>query len=353
MDEFATQLISWFYRFGRHNLPWQADLTPYRVWVSEIMLQQTQVVTVIPYFNRFMEKFPSVEKLAAAELDDVLMLWAGLGYYARARNLYRAANLITADKKDSFPKTIEELMALPGIGRSTAGAIVAIAYDKRAPILDGNVKRVLARYHAVEGWPEQAAVKKKLWELSEKHTPTNRVADYTQAVMDLGATVCVRAQPHCGECPMNEKCVARKRNLQEFIPGRKPHKKRPRREVRMLLVEDAQQRVLLEKRATKGIWGGLYSLPELPVEEDPSLWCDRNLGLQPYTQTAMKTLDHSFTHFDLSIHPLLVRVSNVSCETLAQEGWLWYNPTEEIQVGVASPVAILLRSLLSTEEQKK
>jgi A/G-specific adenine glycosylase len=353
VNEFATQLISWFNRFGRHDLPWQTDITPYRVWVSEIMLQQTQVVTVIPYFNRFMEKFPSVEVLAAAELDDVLVLWAGLGYYARARNLYRAANLITTNKNNSFPKTIEGLMALPGIGRSTAGAIVAIAYGKHAPILDGNVKRVLARYYAVEGWPEQTAVKKQLWELSEKSTPTNRVADYTQAVMDLGATVCMRARPRCDECPVNGSCVARKRDLQEFIPGRKPRKKRPRREIRMLLVEDSQQRILLEKRALKGIWGGLYSLPELPAREDPSLWCDRNLGVQADTQTVLKTLDHSFTHFDLSIHPLLVRVSNISCETLAQEGWLWYNPTEEIQVGVASPVAILLRSLLSTEEQKK
>ena len=353
MDDFATQLISWFRRFGRHDLPWQADPTPYRVWVSEIMLQQTQVATVIPYFNRFIKKLPSVEALATAELDEVLKLWAGLGYYARARNLHKSAKLITDDENSFFPKTLEELMSLPGIGRSTAGAIVAMAYKKRAPILDGNVKRVLARYHAVEGWPEKTTIKKRLWELSEKHTPAYKIADYTQAVMDLGATVCTRAQPRCGECPVNEKCVSRQRDLQEVIPGRKPRKKRVRREVRMLLIEDSQQSVLLEKREAKGIWGGLYSLPELPASEDPELWCSQNLGLQIDTQIAMKKIDHSFTHFDLSIYPLLTRISNTSCATLAQKGQLWYNPAEEIQVGVASPVAILLKSLLRKRKMKR
>ena len=353
MDDFSRKLINWFNQSGRHDLPWQVDPTPYRVWVSEIMLQQTQVATVIPYFNRFIKKLPSVEALATATLDEVLKLWAGLGYYARARNLHKSAKLIIDDENGSFPKTLEELMSLPGIGRSTAGAIVAMAYKKRAPILDGNVKRVLARYHAVEGWPEQTTVKKRLWELSEKHTPVHKIANYTQAVMDLGATLCTRAQPRCEECPVNVKCVSRQRGLQKIIPGRKPRKKRVHREVRMLLIEDSQQRVLLEKREANGIWGGLYSLPELAASEDPELWCYQNLGLQIDTQIPMKKIDHSFTHFDLSIYPLLTRISDTSCAALVKKGQLWYNPVEEIQVGVSTPVAILLKSLLIKRNIKR
>ncbi|MBH97695.1 MAG: A/G-specific adenine glycosylase [Rhodospirillaceae bacterium] len=350
MDKFPIQLISWFEKFGRHDLPWQKNRTPYSVWVSEVMLQQTQVATVIPFFKRFMRELPTVKSLAAAELDEVLALWAGLGYYARARNLHKAANLLVKDNNGHFPQTVKELMELPGIGRSTAGAIVAIAYNQQASILDGNVKRVLSRYHAVEGWPDKTDVKKKLWGLSEKHTPTDRVAEFTQALMDLGATVCLRTNPRCIECPVNSHCVARQKNLQNTIPGKKPKKKRLSRKICMLLIEDVHKRILLEKRSTNGIWGGLYSLPELSVGQDPVEWCKKTLGLKITSQKVMQKMNHSFTHFDLNIHPLLVRLDDVSCQMVDHDDRLWYNPAEDIQVGVASPVATLLKSLQSTGE---
>ena len=350
MGAFAAQLIAWFEEFGRHDLPWQTDRTAYRVWVSEIMLQQTQVATVIPYFTRFMQRFPSVETLAAADLDDVLALWAGLGYYARARNLHRAANLVVDVHEGVLPTSIAELIGLPGVGRSTAGAIMSLASGRRAPILDGNAKRVLARYHAVEGWPGQAAVQKRLWELADRHTPEDRVADYTQAIMDLGATVCSRSQPRCKECPVSGDCSAEKAGLQETFPARRPRRERPRREVRMLLVSDPEQRVLLAKRPASGIWGGLYSLPELADGEDPCWWCDRHLGATVDGQTAMRTLNHAFTHFDLAIQPLSIQLATSPRSLMDRGEWLWYNPAHEIEVGVASPVAVLLKSLRNSEE---
>ena len=350
MDEFAAPLIAWFEEFGRRDLPWQTDRSPYRVWVSEIMLQQTQVATVIPYFSRFMERFPTVEALAGAELDDVLALWAGLGYYARARNLHRAANFVVDTHQGVFPTSIEGLMALPGVGRSTAGAILALSCDKRAPILDGNAKRVLARYHAVEGWPGHSAVNKRLWSLAERHTPVARAADYTQAIMDLGATVCVRIRPRCEQCPVSTDCKARIAGLQDAVPGARPKRKRPRREVHMLVVSDPERRVLLAKRPPAGIWGGLYSLPELADGEDPGLWCDRNLGAVVQRQTALERVDHSFTHFDLCIRPLLIRLATSPRSLMDRKEWLWYNPAHEIEVGVAAPVAVLLKTLRAQEE---
>lgn len=350
MDEFPAQLIAWFEEAGRHDLPWQTDRSPYRIWVSEIMLQQTQVTTVIPYFMRFMERFPSVEVLAGADLDDVLALWAGLGYYARARNLHRAAGFVMETHEGTFPTSIEGLMTLPGVGRSTAGAILALALDRRAPILDGNVKRVLARYHAVEGWPGQAAVQKQLWTFAERHTPDERVADYTQSIMDLGATVCVRNQPHCERCPVSIDCRSRIAGLQHTVPGPRPRRERRRREVRMLIVSDPEQRVLLARRPASGIWGGLYSLPELADGEDPKSWCDRYLGAAVDRQAPMDSVDHAFTHFDLSIQPLLIELAASPRSLMDREEWLWYNPAHEMEVGVAAPIAALLESLRVSEE---
>lgn len=350
MDTFAAQLIAWFGEFGRRDLPWQSDRTAYRVWVSEIMLQQTQVATVIPYFNRFIGHFPSVEMLAGAKLDDVLALWAGLGYYARARNLHRAANSVMDVHKGVFPTSIEELMELPGIGRSTSGAISSLAFGKRAPILDGNVKRVLSRYHAVKGWPGKSAVQKKLWALADQHTPQDRIADYTQAIMDFGAIVCTRKKPRCQRCPVRQGCRAKDLGLQESIPSARPRRERPQRQVCMLLVRDPKRRVLLTKRPAKGIWGGLYSFPELVSGEDPCGWCDQYLGVEVDSQTVMKTLDHPFTHFDLSIKPLLVRLATSPRPSKDRDQWFWYNPARKMEVGVASPVAVLLKSLKSAEE---
>ncbi len=349
MDSFAIGLIAWFESFGRHDLPWQNDPTPYRVWVSEIMLQQTQVLSVVPYFERFTTAFPSVKSLAEAELDDVLSLWAGLGYYARARNLHEAAGLVMDVHDGVFPSSLEGLMDLPGVGRSTAGAILALACAKRAPILDGNAKRVLARYHGVQGWSGRSAIQKRLWEHAEQHTPRARVAEYTQAIMDLGATICTRTRPRCDDCPVSANCHAQRNGLQETLPASRPRRVRPRREVRMLLVTDLEQRVLLAKRPVSGIWGGLYSLPELEDGEDPRGWCDQHLGASVDAEKTMTTVNHAFTHFDLSIRPLQIRLATAPRCVMDRE-WLWYDPAHEIEVGVASPIALLLKSLPNCEE---
>ena len=343
MKPFAERLLAWFDLHGRRGLPWQIDRTPYRVWVSEIMLQQTQAATAAPYFMRFMAAFPAVDELAAAELDRVLGYWAGLGYYARARNLHAAARKVVRDFAGEFPATVEGLMGLPGVGRSTAGAIMALAYGKRAPILDGNARRVLARYEAVEGWAGRAAVQKALWAHAEKHTPHRKVAEYTQAMMDLGATLCTRTRPRCGECPLTADCKARIRGLQAILPTPRPRRARPQRNVRMLLITNADREVLLEKRPPSGIWGGLYSLPELAAEDDPRSWCRRHLGVVVTGHMAGTPLKHGFSHFDLMIHPLEVRLDAEASALMDRDGWLWYNPEQEARVGVAAPIAVLLK----------
>ena len=279
MRPFAERLLAWFADHGRHDLPWQRDPSPYGVWVSEIMLQQTQVATVIPYYERFMARFPDLAALAEAPLDEVLAHWSGLGYYARARNLHRAARQAMAEHGGRLPETIDALQALPGIGRSTAGAILSLALGQRHPILDGNVKRVLARHAAVAGWPGKAAVQRTLWELAEARTPRRRVADYNQAMMDLGATLCTRARPACERCPVAADCRAREQGLQTDYPGPRPRRELPERQVQMLLVRDPQGRVLLERRPPQGVWGGLWCLPELATEADPLARC-RERGLR-------------------------------------------------------------------------
>ncbi|HET8551115.1 MAG TPA: A/G-specific adenine glycosylase, partial [Gammaproteobacteria bacterium] len=261
--DFAPRLLAWFASHGRHALPWQREPTPYRVWVSEIMLQQTQVATVIPYFKRFMARFPDLATLAAAPLDDVLALWSGLGYYARARNLHRAAQSAVAEYGGELPASLDELMAFPGIGRSTAGAILSLSRGQRHPILDGNVKRVLARFHAIAGWPGDKRVADRLWEFAESHTPVADCAAYTQAIMDFGATVCTRRNPACDICPMSANCEAYALGRQHDFPAPRARRGYPERNVRVLVIE-AEGAVLLEKRPPTGIWGGLWSLPELP-----------------------------------------------------------------------------------------
>ena len=342
MTALSSRLLAWFDEHGRHDFPWQHARTPYSVWVSEIMLQQTQVGTVIPFYERFMRRFPTIAALAAAPLDDVLKLWAGLGYYARARNLWRAALSVVAEHGGELPTTFDELHALPGIGRSTAGAILAQAHGQRWPILDGNVKRALARYHAVGGWPGLPAVANELWRLSEGHTPRERVADYTQAIMDLGATVCTRARPACTVCPLADDCAAARGGTQALHPAPRPKRERSQRRVAVLVVRARDGRVLLERRPASGIWGGLYSLPELPAEDSPRDWCARMLGVAVAAERVLEIIEHAFTHFDLDLEPRLLELDVEPATIMDRDDWHWCKPGAKLDVGVPAPVAALL-----------
>ena len=340
----AADLLKWFDEHGRKDLPWQQNPTPYRVWVSEIMLQQTQVATVIPYYERFMQRLPSVGALADAPLDDVLHLWSGLGYYARARNLHSAAIEIRDRHGGEFPTEFDDVVALPGIGRSTAGAILSLALGQRQPILDGNVKRVLARYHAVAGWPGRTAVANALWEHADRHTPVERVAAYTQAIMDLGATVCVRSNPECERCPLTDGCAARAADSIEDYPGRKPKKAKPVRTTVMVLAHDGSE-LYLERRPSAGIWGGLWSLPELADERDIGGWCENTLGVAVAAVNKGALLRHSFSHYDLDITPFEVRLAGASRKVADPSDALWYSLANPQSVGLAAPIKTLIHTL--------
>jgi A/G-specific adenine glycosylase len=306
------------------------------------MLQQTQVGTVIPFYRRFMRRFPTVTALAAAPLDDVLSAWAGLGYYARARNLWKAACIVAAEHGGRVPKSFDALHALPGIGRSTAGAILAQALGSRWPILDGNVKRVLARYHGVAGWPGKPSVADELWQHAESHTPHERVADYTQAIMDLGATLCTRSRPACTACPLASDCAAADAGAQALYPTQRPKRRRTQRHVAVLVVRDPEGRVLLERRPATGIWGGLYSLPELPADDSPREWCARMLGAAVAAERALRVIEHAFTHFDLDLQPRLLELAGAPSVVADRDDWHWCRPGAKLDVGVPAPVAALL-----------
>jgi A/G-specific adenine glycosylase len=347
-DRFQDLVMRWYDRHGRHDLPWQHPRSPYRVWLSEIMLQQTQVKTVIPYFQRFVERFPDVETLAAASEDEVLHLWTGLGYYARARNLLKCARVLVERHRGEFPATVEALEQLPGIGRSTAGAIVSISRDLPAAILDGNVKRVLARYGAIPGWPGETAVHRQLWALAERLTPETRCADYSQAMMDLGATLCTRSRPACDLCPLEDSCAARAAGTQAEFPGKKPRKALPVRATTMLLIRDPQRQVFLNRRPAEGVWGGLWSFPEVDDEADAGPFCLDRFGLEPAAIEAWSPLRHTFSHYHLDIQPLLLSLPRTPDRVMEGEGQLWYNRSNPEQIGLAAPVARLIRML---EEQ--
>ncbi len=347
MSEFATALLAWHETNGRPGLPWQTNPSPYRVWVSEIMLQQTQVATVAPYFDRFMDRFPNVKSLAAADLDEVLHLWSGLGYYARARNLHRAANVIHEKYDDTFPKEFAEVQSLPGIGRSTAGAILALSANKRCPILDGNVKRVLARYHAVAGWPGTSAVENTLWELAEAHTPHLSVARYTQAIMDLGATVCTRSRPDCVACPLEQTCRARIMNCQAHFPEAKPGRDKPVRATRMLLLSNRSGQVLLERRPPQGIWGGLWSFPEFETAGEIDEWCRVNMGRSLTSVTEHKAFRHTFSHYHLDITPVSAKLAGEPSRIADGDNRIWIDVGQPARVGLAAPVTKLLSELCS------
>ena len=337
---FQQRLLAWFDQNGRKDLPWQKDITPYRVWLSETMLQQTQVSTVIPYFNRFVERFSDIATLAEAPVDDVLHHWSGLGYYARARNLHKTARLIF--EKGYFPDTLEALIELPGIGRSTAGAILSIAFNKSHPILDGNVKRVLARFKAIAGWPGVSSVNKELWELSSRFTPSSRVADYTQAIMDLGATLCTRSNPSCTDCPLNTDCLARTTNTVFAFPGAKPIKILPAKRLVFLMLRDDSGRTLLEKRPPAGIWGGLWSLPEFDDVESATHWCQaQNIPL--IHQQSLPTQRHTFSHYHLDFTPLLVKTDNPTNNVMEANRTVWYKADQIIEIGLPAPIKLLLQ----------
>lgn len=345
-EAFDHKVLVWFKDHGRKDLPWQRDPTPYRVWVSEIMLQQTQVNTVIPYYQRFMARFPDVVSLADAPPDAVLHLWSGLGYYARARNLHKAAQQVRDRHGGVFPDTFEDVAALPGVGRSTAGAILSLALGQHHAILDGNVKRVLARCFAVAGWPGQSAVLARLWELSETLTPAEGVAEFNQAMMDLGATVCTRARPACGACPLAADCVARAQGNPAAYPGKKPRKDLPVRQVRMLLIRDPAGQVLLEQRPPTGIWGGLWGLPELAMGDDPLAWVRERFGQSPAAQQSLPDRRHTFSHFHLDIAPLQILLPEPGWLALEGPDRVWYNPAQPDARGLAAPVSRLLDEIL-------
>jgi len=345
-EQFAPRLLKWFGVQGRHTLPWQVNPTPYRVWVSEVMLQQTQVATVIPYYARFMTRFPEIDALAAAPLDEVLHLWTGLGYYARARNLQACAKVLAAQYGGDFPNTLEALMALPGIGRSTAGAILALSRGMRHPILDGNAKRVLARVFGIAGDPSSKPVLEALWRQADACTPRREVAAYTQAIMDLGATVCTRARPACTLCPMNTACIAALEGRQRELPGRKSRRDRPWREATLLIAQFGSKdssAVLLERRPMSGLWGGLWSPPQFANESEALAWCAREFGAANESQ-ALSPIDHAFTHFDLRLKPLLVR-GHRATDVLDGDERLWYRLDAPPRVGLPQPILQLFERL--------
>ncbi len=344
MDEFPQALTRWFADHGRKDLPWQQDASPYRVWVSEIMLQQTQVATVIPYYQRFMASFPDVLALADAERDAVMHHWSGLGYYARARNLHKAAAIVRDCHDGQFPVVFDDVIALPGIGPSTAGAILSLSLGQRHAILDGNVKRVLARYFCIEGWPGMKSVSDLLWERARENTPLELVGEYNQAMMDLGATVCVRSNPHCSSCPLQANCIALKAGRVSEIPGRKPKKEKPLRQTCMLIACNGRE-LFLERRPTSGIWGGLWSFPELSAIEDAREWCQKRLATQPKSVDQLATIRHRFSHFDLDIVPIVVRVDDASSTVADDEDSHWYCLDEPSPLGLAAPVQKIMNTL--------
>ena len=351
LPEFAARLIAWQQTHGRHDLPWQGgdigDLDPYPIWLSEIMLQQTQVETVIPYFSRFLARFPDLASLAAAADDAVMARWAGLGYYSRARNLHAAAKRIAAEHGGRFPEHLDAIQALPGIGRSTAAAIAAFAFGQRRAILDGNVKRVLARLFAVEGWPGEKAVENRLWQLAEALMaeallPEPGIRAYTQGLMDLGATVCTRSRPRCDDCPFSDDCLANRLGRQAELPGARPRKIQPSRSTAMLVLVHAGE-VLLEKRPPSGIWGGLWRLPESPAAGDPAE-AATGLGFRVEEAQPLPAFVHGFTHFRLHIQPWLLQVARPLAA--GEPGRLWL-PLDDLD-GAALPTPVR-RILLNLE----
>jgi A/G-specific adenine glycosylase len=347
---FSRLVLEWYHAFGRKTLPWQLEKSPYKVWLSEVMLQQTQVTTVIPYFQRFINRFPHVQALAAAPLDEVLHLWTGLGYYARARNLHKAAQTIVTLHNGRFPECFDDIQALSGVGRSTAGAILSLALNQHYPILDGNVKRVLARCFAVDEWPGEKKVENQLWQISHHVTPAQETGPFNQAMMDLGAMVCTRSKPKCNLCPLQSGCQANLDGNWQQFPGKKPKKSLPEKTTWMLMLQYGSQ-VWLEQRPPVGLWGGLYCFPQFDTTESLDSWLKKSAfsADKPQQLTAFR---HTFSHFHLDIVPIWINVSEMS-HCMDEGVGLWYNLARPPEVGLAAPVERLLTQLAKSSPQPR
>jgi A/G-specific adenine glycosylase len=342
---FSEQLLAWYDVHGRKDLPWQQNPTPYEVWLSEIMLQQTQVSTVIPYYLRFTEQFPTVSHLANADVDNVLSLWTGLGYYARARNLHKAAKYIVENHDAKLPDNLEQLMALPGIGRSTAGAIMTLGFHQNYPILDGNVKRVLTRFFAIEGWPSKKEIENRLWLEAERLLPDKRIANYIQAQMDLGATLCTRSRPRCNDCPLQMDCRAYAQGNPTKFPTPKPKKATPIKYTNWIIVLNDKNEVLLTKRPATGIWGGLWTFPEVIDATTIRDYCSTNLSLSVDAISELTPFQHVFSHFKLNIQPFVIRTKHISNAVNENNVVNWYKIDNALTLGLPAPVKTVLTSL--------
>ena len=340
MNDFSNKLITWQKQHGRHGLPWQGTRDAYRIWLSEIMLQQTQVATVIPYYARFLARFPSLAELAAASEDDVLTLWSGLGYYSRGRNLLRAARIVAEKFNGEFPRDFDDILALPGVGRSTAAAISAFAFGERRAILDGNVKRVFARHFGVAGFTGDKRVETKLWELAEQALPKNNIEIYTQALMDLGATLCLRSRPLCDRCPISATCVAHLEHRVRELPSPRPKKVMPEKSTTLLMLSHNGE-VLLEKRPPTGVWAGMWCFPELADDRGAHDFCRTRFGLEIETLPPWNVLEHGFTHFKLNITPQPV-IARAKHTHAAEPGVVWLSVEDALGAAIPKPVRALL-----------
>lgn len=345
MTDFSAKLIAWQKVHGRHDLPWQNTTDPYAIWVSEIMLQQTQVTAVIGYYSKFMQRFPSIARLAAATQEEVLQYWSGLGYYSRARNLHSAAIRIIDDHAGNFPQDFVAMQALPGIGRSTAAAIASFAFNQIQTILDGNVKRVLARHFLIAGWPSQPKIEKELWLLAEQLLPAAQMVAYTQGLMDLGATLCTRSRPKCTLCPLQHSCAAYQQQRVHELPTPKPRKVIPQKNTTMLILLDDQS-VMLEKRPAVGIWGGLWSFPETDVVDMRAIEAlvKMRFDISANTGKTLPVFSHAFTHFKLHIQPQTLQVTALTAQ-VPESGQIWLRIEDAIAAAIPTPVRKILQSL--------
>lgn len=342
MGVLARAVVTWQKKHGRHDLPWQNTVDPYAIWVSETMLQQTQVTAVIGYYANFMARFPSIAALAEATQEEVLQYWSGLGYYSRARNLHHAAQIIIDDFNGVFPQQFEDTINLPGIGRSTAAAISTFALNNPQPILDGNVKRVFARYFLIEGWTGSPAIQKKLWTIAEQENPQQDAIAYTQGLMDLGSSICTRSKPKCKQCPLNTSCMALANNSTQNLPSPKPKKVIPQKETTMLIIRMGKE-VLLEKRPQKGIWAGLWSLPEISMSAIATETAKERFGLETETEETLPIVNHAFTHYKLAITPQPLTVISANKQTAPNA--IWMSIEDAIGAAIPTPVRNILRKL--------